>query len=54
MQHFVDQNVFFQSLPSAFMCEHVDKDVCAVTLTNDNPSKRHQVVKVIKMFPSCF
>ena len=28
VKHFVTQNIFFQSLPSAFMCEDVDKDVC--------------------------
>ena len=28
--------------------------MCAVDLTNDNPSKRHQIMKVIKMFRSCF
>ena len=28
--------------------------MCAVNLTNDNPSKRHQVVKVMNMFRSCF
>ena len=53
MQHFVNQNVFFQPLPSAFMCEDVDK-MCAVNLTNDSPSKRHQVIKVMNMFRSCF
>ena len=28
--------------------------MCAVNLTNDNLSKRHQVIKVIKMLRSCF
>ena len=28
--------------------------MCAVNLTNDSPSKRHQVIKVMNMFRSCF
>ena len=50
MQHFVNQNIFFSFHYLQLSCVKMCLKMCAV----DSPSKRHQIMKVIKMFRSCF